>query len=328
MSRRLRVYCESFPIRGAFRISRGAKSAAQVIRVEIEEGGAVGQGECTPYARYRESVASVEAQIEALRGPLEEGLTRQALQDAAAPGAARNALDCALWDLDAKRTGVSAAERAGLAPLRPLTTAFTLSLADPQEMARAAQTATDKPLLKLKLAGDAADLDRIAAVVEAAPSARLIVDANEAMTIGQLETLAARFADGAVALIEQPLPADGDGALIGFDSPILLCADESVHDRRSLDRIVGRYGCVNIKLDKTGGLTEALALQAEAAAAGLQTMAGCMVATSLAMAPAALLAQNAAFVDLDGPLLLAEDRSPGIAYRGAQMAPPPCALWG
>jgi L-alanine-DL-glutamate epimerase-like enolase superfamily enzyme len=253
--------------------------------------------------------------------------TRAALQDRLPAGAARNALDCALWDLEAKRSGVPAWRAAGLTRLDPLKTAYTLSLGTAAEMADAAREAARRPMLKLKI-GAADHLDRVAAVREAAPRARLIVDANEALSLDDLRRLAPELARLEVSLIEQPLPAGEDEALEGFDSPVLLCADESLHTRAELAACARRYGAVNIKLDKAGGLTEALALRREAEALGLQVMAGCMVATSLAMAPAMLLAQGAAFVDLDGPLLLARDREPGLAILGSMIEPPQSALWG
>lgn len=329
----LRIYKERFAITGAFRISRGAKTEALVLRAAISRGDAVGHGECVPYARYGESLDSVESAIERLRGDIEAGLSRTALQAALPAGAARNALDAALWDLEAKESGRSAADIAGVDAGPPLTTAYTLSLEAPGAMGAAAKKSAGRPLLKLKLGGDGADIERIAAVVENAPGAKLIVDANEALGLKELEALIAAFAGGAdgdspLALIEQPLPADADGPLIGFDSPIPLCADEAAHDRASLPRLIGRYQAINIKLDKTGGLTEALALKKEAEEAGLKIMVGCMVGTSLAMAPAMLAAQGADFVDLDGPLLLSEDRTPPIRFEGSKMLTAPRALWG
>jgi L-alanine-DL-glutamate epimerase-like enolase superfamily enzyme len=267
------------------------------------------------------------AQVEAARPAIEAGADRAALQSLLPPGAARNALDCALWDLEAKRAGVRAWTLAGRERLDPVRTAYTLSLAPPEAMAAAARAVASRPLLKLKIGG-ADDLDRVAAVRAAAPKTGLIVDANEALDFESLRRLAPEFARLGVMLIEQPLPAGEDADLEGWPSPVPLCADESLHTRAELADCARRYGCINIKLDKAGGLTEALALKAEALALGLEIMAGCMVATSLAMAPALLVAQGAAFVDLDGPLLLARDREPGLLYLGSMIESPPPELWG
>jgi L-alanine-DL-glutamate epimerase-like enolase superfamily enzyme len=295
--------------------------------VELASGDLRGRGEAVPYPRYGETPEDVLAAIEAVRGPVEAGLTRDHLQTLLPPGAARNALDCALWDLEAKRAGLRAWNLAGRDRLDPVKTAYTLSLGAPSAMAEAARAAARRPLLKLKIGGPD-DLDRVEAVRAAAPKARLIVDANEALSFEDLRRLAREFARLGVRLIEQPLPADADADLKGYDSPVPLCADESIHTRSELDACAGRYACVNIKLDKAGGLTEALALRRAASALGLEIMAGCMVATSLAMAPALLIAQGAAFVDLDGPLLLARDREPGLTYLGSLIEPPPTSLWG
>jgi L-alanine-DL-glutamate epimerase-like enolase superfamily enzyme len=323
----LSVQVESWPIAGAFVISRGAKTEAQVVMVRLDDGAHAGRGEGVPYVRYGETVESVVAAIEALRPKVEAGADRGQLQDLLPPGAARNALDCALWDLAAKRAGVRAWTLAGRERLDPVKTAYTLSLGPPEAMAEAARAAARRPLLKLKIGGPD-DLDRVAAVRAAAPRTRLIVDANEALAFHDLRRLAPEFARLEVMLIEQPLPAGEDSALEGYACPVPLCADESIHTRAELDDCARRYGCVNIKLDKAGGLTEALALKAEASARGLEIMAGCMVATSLAMAPALLVAQGARFVDLDGPLLLSRDREPGLAYLGSLIEPPPPELWG
>jgi L-alanine-DL-glutamate epimerase-like enolase superfamily enzyme len=298
-----------------------------VVVAEIAADGVVGRGEAVPYPRYGESVEGVLAGIRSVRAAVEAGADRAALQSLLPPGAARNALDCALWDLEAKRRGVRAWSLAGRDRLDPVKTAYTLSLADPAAMAEAARAAARRPLLKLKIGGPH-DLDRVAAVRAAAPRTRLIVDANEGLDFESLRRLAPEFARLGVKLVEQPLPAAEDESLEGWASPVPLCADESLHTRAELARCARRYACVNIKLDKAGGLTEALALKAEAQALGLEIMAGCMVATSLAMAPALLLAQAAAFVDLDGPLLLARDRQPGLTYLGSMIEPPPAALWG
>ncbi len=327
MSRILSVAVERFPIAGTFTISRGAKTEAVVVTATISDGKATGRGECVPYARYGESVDSVTSAIEGVRAEVEAGCDRGALQTLLPAGAARNALDCALWDFDAKRLGVPAFQMAGLHRLAPATTAYTLSVGTPEAMAEAAAKAADRPVLKIKLAG-AGDPARIAAVRAAAPDAQLIVDANEAWAEADLEGHFAACAAAGVALVEQPLPAGQDAALARVKRPIPVCADESVHDRAGLAALKDRYDAVNIKLDKTGGLTEALALAAEAERLAFSLFVGCMVGTSLAMAPAMLLAGRAQFVDLDGPLLLARDRSPGLVYEGSIVHPPAADLWG
>jgi L-Ala-D/L-Glu epimerase len=304
-------------------IARGAKTEAEVVVVEIAQGGQVGRGEAAPYARYGETVEGVLSQIDAVP----QDVDRETLQGFLAPGAARNAIDCALWDLVAKQAGVRAWTLAGRDRLDPVKTCLTISLGAPEEMGEAARAAARWPMLKLKIGGPE-DLDRVAAVRHAAPRTRLIVDANEALTMDDLVRLAPEFARLDVQLIEQPLPAGKDEALEGYRGPVPLCADESLHTRAELAVCARRYACVNIKLDKAGGLTEALALKAEAQASGLEVMIGCMVATSLAMAPAMILAQGVRFVDLDGPLLLARDRDPGLRISGSLIEPPPPALWG
>ena len=323
----LTVSHERWPIAAPFVIARGAKTEAQVVLVELADGAYLGRGEATPYPRYGETVEGVMAQIEDVRAAVEAGAARGALQTLLPPGAARNALDCALWDLEAKRAGLRAWTLAGLSRLDPVKTALTISLDTPEAMAARAGEAARRPLLKLKIGG-ADDLDRVEAVRLAAPRTRLIVDANEALDFDALRRLAPEFARLNVSLIEQPLPVGEDAALEGYGSPVPLCADESLHTRAELEVVARLYPCVNIKLDKAGGLTEALALRAEARARGLEVMAGCMVATSLAMAPALIIAQGAAFVDLDGPLLLARDRDPGLTILGSMIAPPPLELWG
>jgi L-alanine-DL-glutamate epimerase-like enolase superfamily enzyme len=331
----LALAAERWPIAGSFAISRGTKTEAVVVVAELGDGKARGRGECVPYARYGESVASVMTQINAMRPQLAAGLDRRALQSAMPPGAARNALDCAFWDYDAKRSGRPVHELAGLPAPHALTTAFTISLGPPAVMAAAAAKAVAKPasraLLKIKLGGSdehGGDAARIAAVRAAAPKATLIVDANEGWDERNLSRNLAACAAAGVVLVEQPLPDGGDQALAGLKRPIPVCADESAHDRASLAALVGKYDAVNIKLDKAGGLTEALAMAAEAERAGFAIMAGCMVATSLAMAPALLLAQSAQYVDLDGALLLARDRRDGLTYRDSLVFPPTPALWG
>ncbi len=331
----LRVRPETYPIRGGFTISRGSKSEAVVVVAELiataHDGRTVqGRGECVPYVRYGETVEAVVAAIEAQRAAIESGMDRALLQSVMPAGAARNALDCAFWDIEAKAANAPVWRLAGLtqAPV-PVATAFTISLGEPEVMGRAAAEAAQMPLLKLKLGGgDGTDIDRVEAVHRNAPNARLIVDANEGWTVGHLSALAPKLAALGVALIEQPLPVGQDAALTDFPFPLPLGADESCHGIASLAGLQGRYRVVNIKLDKTGGLTGALALKEAARTRGFGIMIGCMVATSLSMAPAFLLAQGAEFVDLDGPLLLERDRAPGIAYAGAWMQPPDAAVWG
>jgi L-alanine-DL-glutamate epimerase-like enolase superfamily enzyme len=318
---------ERWPLAEAFVIARGAKTEAEVVVCEITDGAHRGRGEAVPYARYGETVASVLAEIEKMRPALEAGTRRLGLQDLSPPGAARNALDCALWDLEAKQRGVRAWTLAGRERLDPVKTCFTISLGAPDAMAEVARAHARRPMLKLKIGGPD-DLDGVAAVRAAAPLTRLLVDANEALTFEDLRRLALEFARLDVKLLEQPLPAGQDVELEGYDSPVPLCADESLHTRAELADCAARYAVVNIKLDKTGGLTEALALKAEARARGLGIMIGCMVATSLSMAPAMILAQGADFVDLDGPLLLKQDREPGLTITGSTLHPPSPTLWG
>jgi L-alanine-DL-glutamate epimerase-like enolase superfamily enzyme len=324
---KLRIADERWPIAGAFTISRGSKREAHVVTVTIEENGHVGRGECVPYARYGETVEGVVAALEAARGVIEAGIARADIAMHIAPMAARNALDCALWDLAAKTLGLPAWHLAGLTEPRATLTAFTISLDSPEAMAEAAARAVDRPLLKLKL-GREGDEERLRRIRRAVPEARLIVDANEAWNSENLGGNLAACAAAGVELVEQPLPADADDALRGMARPVPVCADESAHGVGTIERLIGKYDAINIKLDKTGGLSDALALAAAAERQGLAIMAGCMLATSLAMAPAFLLAQKAAFVDLDGPLLLARDRDPGIRYDGGLMYPPPRNLWG
>jgi L-alanine-DL-glutamate epimerase-like enolase superfamily enzyme len=323
----VRTICESWPIAGTFTISRGSKTAAEVVVAELRDGEFTGRGECTPYPRYGETVAAVAADIAACAAAVAQGLDRSALQRALPPGAARNALDCAFIDLEAKRSGRPAHAVLGIDAPRPCVTAYTISFAEPDAMARAAAAAAARPLLKIKLGGDG-DAGRIAAVRRAAPAAQLIVDANEGWRSGNLEANMAACAAAGVTLIEQPLPVGEDGALAAVARTVPVCADESVHDRATLKTLAGKYDAVNVKLDKAGGLTEALALAAEARALGLDLMVGCMVATSLAIAPAMLLAARARIVDLDGPLLLARDRPDGLRFDGSVVHPPAPALWG
>jgi L-Ala-D/L-Glu epimerase len=318
---------ERWPIAGNFTISRGAKTEAVTVMAEISRGGHTGRGECVPYARYGETPEATLAALLSMLEPLRRGLDRQALQSAMPAGAARNALDCAMLDLEAKTSGRRAWNLLGRPAPRACTTAYTISLGSPEVMAAATAKAAHRPLLKIKLGGDG-DGDRIAAVRKSAPESELIVDANEAWSPANLEQNLAECAELGVTLVEQPLPAGQDEALARIRRPLAVCADESVHDRKSLDGLRERYDAVNIKLDKTGGLTEALAMTDAAQALGFEIMIGCMVATSLAMAPAMLLARQARFVDLDGPLLLAHDREGGLRYDGSMVYPPDAALWG
>ena len=319
---------ESWPLAHPFRISRGERLTSDVVVAIVGEDGHVGRGECFPYAHYGETVETVEAQIRALEPAVVAGLAREEMLETLPAGAARNAIDCALWDLLAKQAGCRAWELAGLAEPGPLTTAYTLGVDTPAAMARKAAANRARPQFKLKMTGDGLDLERVAAIHAAAPGAALIVDANEGWSIAQYAELAPRLGRLGVTMIEQPLPAASDDALAGALRPVPVCADESCHDRGSLPALAGKYDMVNIKLDKTGGLTEALRLRDAAQAAGYGIMVGCMIGTSLAMAPATLVAQGALVVDLDGPLLLARDRDPGLSYAGSVLAPPPGPLWG
>jgi L-Ala-D/L-Glu epimerase len=324
---KLSARIERWPLAGAFTISRGSKTEAVVIVVELDDGVHRGRGEAVPYARYGEVPERVLDTIEALRPAVERGLDRVALQTALPAGAARNALDCAYWDLAAKQSGRRVYELAALGAPRPANTAYTISFGAVPEMAAAAESSAWRPLLKVKLGGED-DVQRIAVVRRAAPRAELIVDANEGWSPDNLAANFAACADAGVTLIEQPLPRGADELLRNCEKPVPICADESVHDRASLTSLSGKYDAVNIKLDKSGGLTEALALAAEAERRGFLIMVGCMVATSLAMAPATLLTPGARFVDLDGPLLLASDRAEGLRYEGSLVYPPASTLWG
>ncbi len=318
---------ERFPIAGSFAISRGVKTEAVVVVAETDDGTHRGRGECVPYPRYNETPEAALKALQALATAVAGGLDRQGLQAALPAGAARNALDCALIDLEAKRAGRRAWDLFGRAAPEPCITAYTISLGRPAAMAEAAAKAAHRALLKIKLGGDG-DAARIAAVRKAAPHSELIVDANEAWTPSNLERNLAACAEAGVTLVEQPLPAGSDDMLARIRRPVKVCADESAHDRTSLEALRGRYDAVNIKLDKTGGLTEALAMAEAARALGFDIMVGCMVATSLAMAPAMLLTPMARFVDLDGPLLLARDREDGLRYDGSLVHPPGASLWG
>lgn len=319
----IEVMADVFRLAQVFTISRGSRTEAKVLTVRITEGGVTGRGECVPYARYGETLGSVTAEIEGLPA----SLTRAALYDLLPAGAARNAVDCALWDLEAKKSGTPAWQLAGLAPLKPEITAYTLSLDAPEKMQAQAAEHAFRPLLKIKL-GTPDDMPRLEAVRAGAPKSTIIVDANEGWSAEVYADLAPHLVRLGVALVEQPLPAGEDDALIGMERPVPVCADESCHDRGSLAALKGKYDMVNIKLDKTGGLTEALALRSAAVAQGYDVMVGCMVGSSLAMAPAVLVAQGAKVVDLDGPLLLAEDREAALIFDSAGVHPPTRALWG
>jgi L-Ala-D/L-Glu epimerase len=327
MSRHLEATIEAFPIAGSFTISRGSKTEAEVIVCTISENGATGRGECVPYKRYGESLDGVLADILAMAPELESGLSRQELQARMKPGAARNAVDCALWDLEAKQTQETVAARIAATSTGPLVTAFTLSLADAAAMGDDARRNSDRPLLKVKL-GTENDEERMRAVRSGAPRSKIIVDANEGWTETNLAAHLAIAQELGISLIEQPLPAGSDDLLSRIARLVPICADESVHSTADLAALRSRYDAVNIKLDKTGGLTEALNMKNEATRLGFQLMVGCMVGTSLAMAPAVLLAQGADYVDLDGPLLLAKDRPDGLRYDGSLVYPPTADLWG
>ena len=315
---------EVFRLREAFTISRGSRTEQAVVTVEVAAGAFKGWGECTPYPRYDETPEGVIAEIEALET---QGLTRATLRERMHAGAARNAVDCALWDLEAKAAGIEAWRLAGLPKPGPCITAYTLSLADPDHMRRKAAENAFRPLLKIKLGGEG-DMARLEAVREGAPKSKIIVDANEGWSAAEYAELAPALQRLGVAMVEQPLPAGKDDDLAEVERLVPVCADESCHDTSTLPALKGKYDMINIKLDKTGGLTEALSLRDAARAEGYQVMVGCMMGSSLAMAPAVLAAQGAEVVDLDGPLLLAEDRDPPLFYDAEGVHPSTPALWG
>jgi L-alanine-DL-glutamate epimerase-like enolase superfamily enzyme len=325
---RLTVTRRAWALARPFTTANGARTTVDVVVAEISDGDSRGRGEGVPLQRYGESIDSVVATLDALKGAVTSGLNRETLQHTLPPGAARNALDCAFWDIDAKRAFCGAAELAGLGSVKPVVTAFTIALDTPERMAELAAANRIRPLLKLKLNGDGDDVERVRAVRRAAPASRLIVDANESWSETTLGGFMPALVDFRVELIEQPLPADADGALAGLKHSIPLCADESCRSLADLDRLDGKYEAVNIKLDKAGGLTEALALAGEAKQRGLRIMVGGMIGTSLGTAPALLVAQQAEIVDLDGPLFLASDRVPGLRYDGGTIHPPEPNLWG
>ena len=326
--RKLTIRAENWPLRQRFSIARGSKISADVLCVEIAQDACVGRGEAVPYRRYGESMETVTGAVESIQAALENGLGRADLLDALLPGAARNAIDCALWDLEAKQSKTDIAKLAAI-DLKPITTAFTIVIDDADKMAAQAEKAQAYPLLKIKLGGREgvmADITRLAAIAEARPDAQLIVDSNEGWQIDELARYADQLGRYGVTFFEQPVPQAQEASLADIDLP--FCADESVHDTGSLTNLSRAYDWVNLKLDKTGGLTEALACAAAAKADGRKIMVGCMVATSLSMAPAMILAQHVDLVDLDGPLWLAEDRANGLRYDGATIYPPKTELWG
>ncbi len=320
---KITVTRDVFKLAQVFTIARGSRTEAKVLTVKVEQDGVTGWGECLPYARYDETMDSVTAEIESLP----EIFTREELQTLLPAGAARNAVDCALWDLEAKQAGKRVWELAGLPAPGPEITAYTLSLASPEEMQKQAAENAHRPLLKIKL-GTPDDMPRLEAVRAGAPEARIIIDANEGWSAENYAELAPHLVRLGVELVEQPLPAGEDDALIAMDRPVPVCADESCHDRASLSKLKGKYDVVNIKLDKTGGLTEALKLRDAALAEGYQVMVGCMVGSSLAMAPGTLVAQGVTVTDLDGPLLLAEDRDVPLTFDDDGVHPPKADLWG
>ena len=327
MPRHLSAKIDSFPLKRAFNISRGAKTAADVVTCTITENGASGHGECVPYKRYGETVEGVLGAIESLAGAIAAGMSRQELQSAMKPGAARNAIDCALWDLEAKLSGKRVSTIACRIPPRPVPTAVTISLGEPGDMAADARAHASQKLLKVKV-GTSDDRARMHAVASAAPDARIILDANEGWDESNIREHLLLAAELHIGLIEQPLPAGKDEILAHIPHPVPICADESVHTLADLQTLSDRYDAINIKLDKTGGLTEALLMRDRARELGFGVMIGCMVGSSLAMAPAVLLAQDADWVDLDGPLLMAKDRTPGLVYSGSLVSPPSPDLWG
>ena len=326
---RLKAYAETWPLREVFTISRGSRTETPVVVCEIEQDGVRGWGEGQPNPRYDETQERALAEIEAVRAGLESGaLDRIGLQSAMKAGPARNAIDCAFWDFEAKKAGKRVWELAGLPQPQPVTTAYTLSVASPAEMAATAARNAHRPLIKMKLTGEG-DLDRVRAVREVLPETPIIVDANEGWEVPMVERFATGLKKLQVQLVEQPLPQADDAALADVTHPVPFCADESCHTSGDIAHLTGRFDVINIKLDKTGGLTEALKLRQAAIDAGMNVMVGCMVATSLSMAPSVLIAQGAVIVDLDGPLLLAKDRDRGLTYdESGQVHPPEAALWG
>jgi L-alanine-DL-glutamate epimerase-like enolase superfamily enzyme len=324
----LEVATERFPIAGQFTIARGSKTEAAVVVVSLSDSHIKGRGECVPYNRYGETLESVSAQIESVRQKIENGATRSEIQNLLPPGAARNAVDCALWDFESKKNGKPVYELAGISAPRPVTTAYTISLGSVESMREATRKAKARPILKVKLGAPEGDIERIYAIREEAPDAVLIADANEGWTESNILAHLEACKSAKFSLVEQPLPAKQDQFLAAIPHPVAICADESVHGVESIDRLKGLYEFVNIKLDKTGGLTEALAMVRAAREKNFKIMVGCMVGTSLAMAPAMLLSSDAEFIDLDGPLLLSKDREGGLKFEGSRIFPPERNLWG
>src|SRR6195256_199410 len=317
---------EIWPLKEVFRISRGSRTEAQVVFVTVPDGQHTGRGEAVPIKRYDQTVDSVLAQIESVKR--EKSLDRPSIQQLLPAGAARNALDCALWDLEAKISGKRVWELANVQMVPEVETSFTISLDAPAAMAAAAKTNAKAPILKLKLGGDDVDLARVEAVHEAASAARLLIDANESWSASHYQKIVPALKGLRVELIEQPFPADADEVLETLDHPVPVCADESCHTSADLPRLANRYEVLNVKLDKTGGLTEALRLSQRARESGFKLLIGCMVCTSLGIAPARVLASNADYVDLDGPLLLARDRDHGLGYHDGKIGIPSRELWG
>ena len=323
---------EIWPLRQPFRISRGSRTEAQTVVLTVSDGEHVGRGECVPAARYNQSTDSVLAQIESIQG--DKNLSRQSLQDLLPAGAARNALDCALWDLEAKISSKRAWDLANIPIVPEVETSFTISLDTPEKMGTAASAAAFAQgfgvprILKLKLGGDERDLARVETVREAASATRLLIDANESWSPEHYQKIVPALKQLGVELIEQPFPAKADEVLEILDHPIPVCADESCHTTGDLPRLTNRYEVINVKLDKTGGLTEALRLCERARDSGFKLLIGCMVCTSLGIAPARLLAGFANWIDLDGPLLLARDRDHPVPYTNGRIGIPPRDLWG
>ena len=328
MAIQININRESWPLESEFRISRGSRKVSDVITVSISEEKFTGRGECFPYARYNETLDSVEKQISGIILELNEKPCREYLRKVLPPGAARNAVDCALWNLEAKKANCRVWELAGLSPPEPLTTVYTLGVDEPKKMGELAFENSNRPILKLKMTGDGLDFDRVERIHKNAPNTKLVVDANEGWTIEQYLEYAPRFKELGVIMIEQPLPADQDSQLASIPHPIAVCADESCHDTSTLKGLVGKYEMINIKLDKTGGLTEALELKEAASNLGFQIMVGCMIGTSLAMAPGLVAGQGASVVDLDGPLLLKDDREHCLEFIGSTINVPSSLLWG
>ena len=319
----IKTKVDVFPLKKLFTISRGSRTEAEVVSVKVSKDGFTGYGECVPYKRYNETVKSVIDQITNLN----QVNNRHELEQNLPPGAARNALDCAFWDLEAKLNNTSVADLINLS-ISPVITSFTLSLDTSEKMGQEAQLNSHLPILKIKLGGGNEDLERIKSVRKFAPQSDIIVDANEGWSLDEYNYLMPHFVEAKIKMIEQPFPSQYDGELKNINRPIPICADESCHDTSSLEKCIGKYDVINIKLDKTGGLTEALKLKKNAELHNFDIMVGCMVGSSLAMAPAIYLAQNVKWVDLDGPLLLSQDRKNPLKYSNSKIHPPLKDLWG